>query len=71
MKKKYLIILIILIVILCGIGVSLFWVFQEKEETPVLKKKKKLTEQGIHLVNKENFTKDKNTKDKIIWLNKR
>lgn len=61
MKKKYLIILIILIVILCGIGVSLFWVFQEKEETPVLTEEQKLTEQGIHLVNKENFTKDANT----------
>ena len=59
--KKNLIILGILILILLGVIISLFLLLQPKEEPVSLTEEQKLIEQGIQIVNKENFTSD------VVW----
>ena len=59
--KKNLIILGILILILLGVIISLFLLLQPKEEPVSLTEEQKLIEQGIQIVNKENFTNEANT----------
>ena len=59
--KKNLIILGILILILLGVVISLILIHQPKEEPVSLTEEQKLIEQGIQIVNKENFTSEANT----------
>ena len=59
--KKNLIILGILILILLGMVISLILIHQPKEEPVSLTEEQKLIEQGIQIVNKENFTSEANT----------
>lgn len=60
-NKKNLIILGILVLILLGVIISLFLLLQPKEEPVSLTEEQKLIEQGIQIVNKENFTSEANT----------
>lgn len=60
MKKKNLIILGILIFILLGVIISLVLLHQSKDVPKSLTEEQKLTEQGVQIVNKENFTNEVN-----------
>ena len=61
MKNKNLIILGILLFILLCVGAAIFWIYQSKEEPISISEEQKLIEQGIQIVNKENFTSEANS----------